>query len=285
MSKELNILISSKEKIVSINSLYNVKIAYVGGRPKPVLYKSPKAQRFASEARAQLLNVKIDEETKEWLTNTKKFNLSIEFILGSGINRRDVSNCDKLVIDQVTAWLRDDVGIVDFDDSLLTDVQFRKSYIAKASNEYCCLRLTESTRNLNIVIEKPSKLWFNKLEDKFTFSPIPKRKLKSKNYIEKVENKDDSDTKIYIISKNDIISNPFLVSDIENDGIECMKNGFGFTLIFVNNKELENPVLKEFNNRIKNIGYSNFRIVPIDYNDENELVSNVNKTIETMISE
>ena len=64
-----------------------------------------------------------------------------------------------------------------------------------------------------------------------------------------------------------------------------MKNGFGFTLIFVNNKELEDPVLKEFNNRIKNIGYSNFRIVPIDYNDEDELISNVNKTIETMISE
>lgn len=280
MAKELNIVISSREKIVSINSLYNVRINYVGGRPVPKMYKSPKAQRFADEARKQLIAVKIDEDTKQWLTETKKFHMSIEFILGSGINRRDVSNCDKLVIDQVTAWIRDDLGVADFDDSLLSDVYFKKSYIPKADKEYCCIRLIESTRNLNIVIEKPSKIWFNEFGDKFTFPPIPKRKKKNVNYAEKVEEKDQSDTKIYIINKDSVINNPFLISDIESDGYKCAVDGIGFVFVFYDKNDHLDSNMQKLQERVKDINYSNYRIIPIDFdNKDSEIMRYINNEL------
>jgi len=176
MSKELNLLLTlSREKIISVNALYKAGVKRVAGKIIPYIYKDPKAAVIESEVRDQLMAIDFSEYL-DFFRTTRFFSITISFILKSNVMRRDVQNLDKNVIDVLTKYIHEDLGIDTFDDSLFLDVYFTKSIIPKANSEYIAIQIKESTHNVRFdVIEEPEKIYCQ--EDEY----IKQLKKKSKN--------------------------------------------------------------------------------------------------------
>ena len=227
--KQLNFVLATDSKIVSINSLYGAKIGWKAGRPFPQLYRSAGAMRFEREVREQLLALHLDADWANWFKTTKQFSMTVNFILRTGISRRDVSNCDKALIDTITRFIKYDLGCEDFDDSLFTDVHFYKSTIPQGQKEYCCVQIKESTHDMRFdIIPKPERLWFwEGCEEKPGLPKIPKRRKKGEIYLEEVENKEQANTLIYIITPNTNLT-PELVYQIAEDKNAILNSGQGF---------------------------------------------------------
>ena len=226
--RQLNFVLATDSKIVSINSLYGAKIGWKAGRPFPQLYRSAGAMRFEREVREQLLALHLDAEWVNWFKTTKQFSMTVNFILRTGISRRDVSNCDKALIDTITRFIKYDLGCDDFDDSLFTDVHFYKSTIPQGQKEYCCVQIKESTHDMRFdIIPKPEKLWFwEGCEDKPALPKIPKRRKKGEVYLEEVS-KDQANTILYILTPNTNLT-PELFYRIAEDKNSILNGAQGF---------------------------------------------------------
>lgn len=254
--KQLNFVLATDSKIVSINSLYGAKIGYKAGRPFPQLYRSQAAMRFEREVRDQLLALRLDQEWVEWFKTTKHFSMTVNFILRTGISRRDVSNCDKALIDTITRFIKFDLGCEDFDDSLFSDVHFYKSTIPQGSKEYCCVQITESTHEMRFdVIPKPERLWFWKgCTKKPDLPKVPKRKKKGEIYLEEVQNKQDANTYMYILDSSTALT-PELFFKLSEDKTNVLRRSSGFLYIGLldlenwgdENKKLLEFLINEFN--------------------------------------
>lgn len=156
---EMKILLTIPEKLVSVNDLYKAKIAYKAGRPYPVLYKNPKSVQNGNVIMDQLRALDLKGYTP-WLNKTKKYEILINFILKTGVYRRDVSNLDKDVIDYITSFIKNDLGVDHFDDSEIFHCSFTKSICPGAKKEMICFILRESFMEERIdVIEKPTRLY------------------------------------------------------------------------------------------------------------------------------
>lgn len=254
--KQLNFVLATDSKIVSINSLYGAKIGYKAGRPFPQLYRSQAAMRFEREVRDQLLALRLDQEWVEWFKTTKHFSMTVNFILRTGISRRDVSNCDKALIDTITRFIKFDLGCEDFDDSLFSDVHFYKSTIPQGSKEYCCVQITESTHEMRFdVIPKPERLWFWEGSTKRPNLPkVPKRKKKDEIYLEEVQNKQEANTYMYILDSSTALT-PELFFKLSEDKTNVLRRSSGFLYIGLldleswtdENKKLLEFLINEFN--------------------------------------
>lgn len=252
--KQLNFVLATDSKIVSINSLYGAKIGWKAGRPFPQLYRSQGAMRFEREVRDQLLALHLDQEWVNWFKTTKHFSMTVNFILRTGVSRRDVSNCDKALIDTITRFIKFDLGCEDFDDSLFSDVHFYKSTIPQGSKEYCCVQITESTHEIRFdIIPKPERLWFWEMnKSKPTLPKVPKRKKKGETYVEEVEDKEQANTFIYYLDPS-IELTPELFFKLSEEKTNILRNGSGFLYIGVlgseedwrNNNQL-NFLINEF---------------------------------------
>lgn len=146
LQKSLNLVLTIGGKIVSVNDLYKARLVYAGGRPKPAIYKNPKAKEVASEIYRQLQSVDITEYIP-WLEKTKAYKISIQFVVKTGISRRDTENLGKNIIDTVVRYIRSYSGITHFDDSEFLEVYFTKSIIPGAKHEYALINLVESSHN------------------------------------------------------------------------------------------------------------------------------------------
>ena len=93
-SQSLNLVLTIGGKIVSVNDLYKAKLTYVKGRPVPSIYKNPKAKKVSEEIYKQLGHVDFSPWI-DWLKSTKNYKISINFIVKSGITRRDTENLGK----------------------------------------------------------------------------------------------------------------------------------------------------------------------------------------------
>lgn len=225
--KELNILISTDTKIVSINSLYSVKVAWIAGHPRPQMYKSANAQKFAREVTDQLRALKLGPDYVDWFRNTRAFTMSVNFVLKAGIKRRDVSNMDKLLIDTITKYIHDDLGVENFDDSLFSSVQFFKSELPHSKKEYCIVQIKESTDNLRFdAVPIPETLWFWNKDKKPELKPIPKRKRKDTRYFSETETRDGANTIIYLLDSDQL--NPETYTDIIQDLDQTVLGSTGF---------------------------------------------------------
>jgi hypothetical protein len=254
--KQLNFVLATDSKIVSINSLYGAKIGYKAGRPFPQLYRSQAAMRFEREVRDQLLALRLDQEWVEWFKTTKHFSMTVNFILRTGISRRDVSNCDKALIDTITRFIKFDLGCEDFDDSLFSDVHFYKSTIPQGSKEYCCVQITESTHEMRFdVIPKPERLWFwEGCMKKPDLPKVPKRKKKGEIYLEEVQNKQEANTYMYILDSSTALT-PELFFKLSEDKTNVLRRSSGFLYIGLldlenwadENKKLLEFLINEFN--------------------------------------
>lgn len=158
--KELNLLLTlTREKIISVNALYKAGIKRVAGRNIPYIYRDPKAAVIESEIRDQLKAIDFSEHL-DFFRRTKYFSITISFILKANVMRRDVQNLDKCVIDILTKYIHEDLGVETFDDSLFLDVYFTKSIIPGASSEYIAVHVKESTHSVRFdILDEPKKVY------------------------------------------------------------------------------------------------------------------------------
>ena len=162
MKKELNLVITlEKIKLISVNALYNAGLMYRGGKPVPYIYKSPEAKKLEAVIDEQLRAVNWEDHI-EWLTNTKQFTVTQQYIFKNGIKIKDVSNFEKHCSDVITRFIRSELGITTFDDSLFSDVHLYKSIIPGSDNEYFCFKISPSNFNMRFdQLEKPEQILFH----------------------------------------------------------------------------------------------------------------------------
>lgn len=237
MSKELKVLLTLEgSKFVSVNAMYAARVVYAGGRTVAAIYKTTEAKKVASQIRSQLFGVDFSEYL-DWLRETKQFELNLKFILKRKNTHFDVSNLIKLTEDAWVRFVADDLGIVDYDDSMHVKVVAEKKIIPGADHEYAVLVLRESRANIRYDIEpKPERIWFSGWDlDKITafLPPLPKRLLKKEKY-QIASEYDKADTKVYILQPNEFTPiSPTLISTIYKDVIEAVYNNFGFVYVGV----------------------------------------------------
>lgn len=143
----LNLVLTVSSKLISVNELYKAKVVNNSGRCYPVLYKNPKAVKVSEEIRNQLLSVDFSKYIN-WLKKTKKYSITINFVLKSGISQRDCANFEKIMCDDLVKFIKKDLGIDHFDDSEFLELRLIKSIIPNAKNEYALIQLRESKHDI-----------------------------------------------------------------------------------------------------------------------------------------
>ena len=201
MNKPFNFLLTLKrEKILSVNALYLAGLKKVGGRPIPYIYKNPKANIIEAEIRNQLMAL----DWTEWLDffkETKYFSITISFILKANLMRRDVQNLDKNVIDVVTKYIHEDLGIDTFDDSLFLDVYFTKSIIPKSTSEYIAIQIRESKHNPRFdIIDVPENIYLPDSGLKKGFRKLAKEEFMEVKFYTETKDKEKCNTEIEYLS-------------------------------------------------------------------------------------
>lgn len=260
MNKPFNFLLTLKrEKIISVNALYLAGLKKVGGRNIPYIYKNPKANIIEAEIRNQLMAI----DFTDWLDffkETKYFSITISFILKSNLMRRDVQNLDKNIIDVVTKYIHDDLGISSFDDSLFLDVYFTKSIIPKSSSEYIAIQIRESKHNPRFdIIDVPENIYLPDPDLKKGFKKLAKEEGLEVKFYSKVEEKEKCNTEIEYLKPEICLEN--LGDDLgritEHLGyIKACENRFYWLGIYGNEEDWGTNVfsiLKSWYNRAQQI--------------------------------
>ena len=209
---ELKFFLTLNNKLVSVNDLYKAKIGYSAGRPYPVIYKNPRAVKLSNEMREQMRAMTISGEQLNWLKSNKQYTLYLHAVFKTGVNSRDASNIVKLAEDQLVKYIKEDLGVEDYDDSLHIKVISEKSVLPKAKHEFLGVCLSDYVQNIRFdSINKPEKIWVNK-ENIFDLPPVPKRKRKDKTYHEVVDDKNNADTLVYVIENADDLTPDKLIN-------------------------------------------------------------------------
>lgn len=156
---EVKIFITlDKLKIQSINSMYKAGLIYRGGKQVPYIYKSAESKKVADIMLESLRAINWTEHLG-WLSKTLQFTVTQNYIFKSGISRRDTGNCEKLISDVLVRFIRDELGIAEFDDSKFTDLHLYKSIIPGGEHEYICISIKPSMFNTRFdLVPKPQNI-------------------------------------------------------------------------------------------------------------------------------
>lgn len=147
MEKEIKFVISLSDKIVSINSLYRAAIKYAGNKPVPFIYKTDIAKRMGAQILEAMRAIDWSPHL-DWLSETKYFSVTQNYVFKSGFNKRDVENGSKGVSDFIVKFIHDELGIETFDDSKFSDLHLYKSILPGSEHEYLCISLKPSNFNV-----------------------------------------------------------------------------------------------------------------------------------------
>lgn len=241
MSKELKLLVQIKNRFVSVNSLYKSRIIYKGGKPVPSTYKNPKAVQIEREIREQLRDVDFSDYL-EWFRNTPGFKLQIQFVFKRNITNSDTSNYVKSLEDILTRFIKEDLGIENYDDSRHIEVYSVKSIIPKSKHEYACISLSESKFNMRLDKEdKPQRFFLGGTTAGSTWrdeviQELEKRKLEYFNPVvpdwndearkKEEEEKEKCDTMLFLITPE--MQGVYSIAEIINSVWEVVTSGNGF---------------------------------------------------------
>lgn len=276
--KEIKVVVQIAKRFVSVNSLYKARIMYVGGRPVPSTYKNPRAVEIEREIRDQLRAVDFSEYM-DWLRETKAFKLHVQFIFKKNITNSDTSNYLKNLEDIFTRFIKEDLGIEGYDDSLHVEVSAVKSVIPKSKHEYACISLSESTFNIRLdQTEKPTRVflggtcgesdWRGSLTPELEklgieyFNPVVPDWTPECIEIENREKNELCNTHLYIITPE--MKGVYSIAEMTNSVWECLSKGSGFVWIGI----LESDAWEEHQKKslqatldlINNIAQGNSRI-------------------------
>lgn len=233
--KEIKVLLTLEgSKFVSVNAMYAARIVYVNGKTVASIYKTTEAKKVASQIRTQLFGVDFSEYI-EWLRETKQFELNLKFILKRKNTRFDVSNLIKLTEDAWVRFVADDLGIVDYDDSMHVKVTAEKALLPDADHEYAILVLRKSRANIRYdITPRPSNIWISGWTlDQITafLPPLPKKLKKKEKYILAAE-LDKADTKVYFLQPTPFTPiSSTLIPTIYKDILEAVYSEIGFVYV------------------------------------------------------
>lgn len=265
INMELKFFLTLSNKLVSVNDLYKAKLGYRAGRPYPVVYKNPRAVKLSNEMRDQMRALIIQPELLDWLKKTKQFTLYLHAVFKTGMNSRDASNIVKLAEDELVKYIKYDLGVDDYDDSLHIKVISEKSVLPKAAHEFLGVCLGDYVQNVRFdSINRPEKIWVSK-DQILTFPPLPKRKKKGEKYYE-IVGKDDADTLVYVIEDEkdlDRLSTISVIQDVES--VNTLRK-YNFIYIAVLNNSI--PGISEFIDTINKYSYSGIKAECLNSKDE-----------------
>lgn len=262
--RKLNFVLTVNSKFISVNDLYKAGLKYVAGRPKPYIYSNPKAKEMEREIVEQLRAVDFSEY-REWLTNTKLFDVTVSFVVKSNVTRRDVQNMDKRLLDILTRYIKNDLGINRFDDSLFISVHFYKSIIPKSKHEYACISITESKSSLRFdQIETPEKFYLGPEKEEWKKEIKKELKARKLKCSEKEEDKNKCNTRLKILTPDKKQTITLEVANIINEVWECITSEIGFVYFGVLDSSEWTPEEKDQLEKtielIKSISSGNSRI-------------------------
>ena len=261
MKKELSIVITlEKIKLISVNALYNAGLMYRGGRPVPYIYKSPDAKKFEAIMDEQLRALNWEDHI-EWLTNTKQFTVTQQYIFKSGIKSRDVSNVEKLCSDGFVRFVRSELGITTFDDSLFSDVHLYKSIIPGSTREYLCFKISPSDFNMRFdQMDKPEQILFHFEGDSDWETKEFKKEFKDLGLKYQLCNTDkkikDHNTDVYFLDYRD---EDFTEKLIDLMDVLYSKKDSGFCYVGILGEPKESIISK-----INDLGGSNIKAIGIE---------------------
>lgn len=287
--KEINIILSLKNKLISVNDLYKAGVLPRGGKQVPYIYKNPRAKTLEAEVREQLRALDLSEDI-DWLSTSPGFDLSLQFVFKSGITRKDCSNHIKFLEDCLVRFFKDDLGILNYDDSKHLTVFSCKSVIPKAKEEYVCINLKPSNFNIRLdKEEKPERIflggtcgnstWRDELipilkEKKFSyFNPVVSDWTPECIEIENKEKNELCNTHLYIITPE--MSGVYSIAEMVNSVWECISSGKGFVWIGIMEDGWEahqKKSLKATLDLINNISQGNSRIKAKFINSPEEIL-------------
>lgn len=167
---------------------------------------------------------------------------------------------DKNIIDVITKYIHDDLGISSFDDSLFLDVYFTKSIIPKSSSEYIAIQIRESKHNPRFdIIDVPENIYLPDPDLKKGFKKLAKEEGLEVKFYSKVEEKEKCNTEIEYLKPEICLEN--LGDDLgritEHLGyIKACENRFYWLGIYGNEEDWGTTVfsiLKSWYNRAQQI--------------------------------
>ena len=253
---ELKFFLTLNNKLVSVNDLYKAKIGYSAGRPYPVVYKNPRAVSLSNEMRDQMRALTISVDQLNWLKTTKQFTLYLHAVFKTGVKSRDASNIVKLAEDELVKYIKNDLGIEDYDDSMHIKVISEKSVLPKATHEFLGVCLSDYVQNIRFdSVNYPEKIWINK-DQILTFPPIPKRKKKDVKYYEIVD-KDSADTLIYVIENESDLDRLKVVDMIRDVESVNLLRKYNFIYIAILDRNI--PGIDDFKTAIDEYTYSGIK--------------------------
>lgn len=223
--KEIKVVVQLRNRFVSVNSLYKSRISYVAGKPRAVVYKNPKAVDIENEVREQLRALDMTPYL-EWLRETKAFKLHIQFIFKKGITNSDTSNYIKNIEDIFTRFVKEDLGIDNYDDCKHVEISAVKSIIPKSKHEYACIHLSESKFNIRFdQEEKPERV--KVIGGEKDIKEV--RELVENNKAVIVGEGEEPDTHLYILTDENHETS--LVIDLVDSIWRCVVGDLGFVVI------------------------------------------------------
>ena len=272
--KELKIMITlDKVKLISVNQLYRAGIIMRGGKQVPYIYKNAEAKRTENIITEQLRAIDFSEHL-DWLKETKLFTVTNQYILKTGISRRDVSNFTKSADDTLVRFIKNELGISHFDDSEFTDEHLYKSIIPGSAHEYLCISIKPSNFNMRFdQVLKPQQILIHPSSQDYEESKEFKKKLKKDlGLAYQIEGKakkiKDHDTDIFFINTNNK-SGIDIISDIMDYLYSGHKDG-GFTYYgFLGSNT---NMIQELVNKINSFGLSNIKAGVVENNKPEELI-------------
>lgn len=207
---EISFVLSTLNKIPSINSIYKAKLSYKFGKPYPSIYKDSSATKITEEINEQLKMIDFEEKAPWIFDNNTTFNLTLQLILKQSLGKRDLDNTLKVIQDAIFRYL----GL---NDSRVVEIHAYKTILPKAPDEKICIRLSASDFETSFskltTFKKPQKIflggtqseWRGDLEpllkkEKISyFNPVVKNWKPEDKLIEDQE-KEDSDCHLYYIT-------------------------------------------------------------------------------------
>lgn len=273
--EELKFFLTLNNKLVSVNDLYKTRIGYKCGHPYPIVYKNPKAVKLGNEMREQMRALELSPEQRLWLTNNKKFTLYLHAVFKTGMKSRDASNIIKLAEDQLVEYIKNDVGVEDYDDSLHIKVISEKSILPKAKHEFLGVCLSPYVQNVRFdQISKPEKIWINSDTYDLGLPPIPKRRKKAEIYKEIVKDKSEADTLIYIVNKSTVNSST-LIDIIQDLDLIILARRYTYAFIGIEEDCFSVPEKELLNQYISNAKeYYKYSGIKIEYIKDNSNITN-----------
>lgn len=253
--KEIKVVVQIKNRFVSVNSLYKSRILYKAGKPIPSTYKNPRAIQIEREIREQLRAVDFSEYL-DWLRVTPGFKLQIQFVFKRNITNSDTSNYVKSLEDIFTRFIKEDLGIDNYDDSKHIEVYSVKSIIPKSKHEYACISLSESRFNIRLDKEdKPQRFFLGGTTagTGWRDEVIPELKKRGLEFFDprvedwnddarkkEEEEKEKCDTMLFLITSE--MKGVFSVAEVINSSWEVVSSGNGFVYFgILDNGEWDEP--------------------------------------------